>query len=145
MQTHQLIIALFQRFCWLDEGLQARLHAAGWPDVSRAQSMVMTNIVTGVVRPSDIARNLGFSRQAIHTTIGQMVQLGMVRLDDDPDDRRHKIVALTPAGEQMRHDAQVAMDALGAQLAARLGRRRFDALLAALEADWGDNIEPHTP
>src|SRR3546814_19979704 len=57
MRTNQLIIALFQRFCWLDEGLQARLHDRGWPDISRPQSMVMTNIVSGIVRPSDIARS----------------------------------------------------------------------------------------
>lgn len=37
--------------------------------------MVMTNIVSGIVRPSDIARNLGVSRQAIHSTINQMVKL----------------------------------------------------------------------
>lgn len=139
MQTNYLIIALFQRFCWLDEGLQSRLHNAGWPDVSRGQSMVMTNIVTGVVRPSDIARNMGFSRQAIHTTIGQMIEMGIVKLDDYPGDRRHKIVSLTSTGEKMRHDAQVAMDALGAQVAAKLGQRRFEALLATLESDWGDN------
>ena len=140
MRTNQLIIALFQRFCWLDEGLQARLHDHGWPDVNRPQSMVMTNIVSGVVRPSDIARNLGVSRQAIHSTINQMVKLGMVRLDVDPDDRRHMIVSLTDLGARMRQDAQRSMDALTAQIADRLGQDRFDALLAALEADWGDNI-----
>ena len=140
MRTNQLIIALFQRFCWLDEGLQARLHDHGWPDVNRPQSMVMTNIVSGVVRPSDIARNLGVSRQAIHSTINQMVKLGMVRLDVDPDDRRHMIVSLTDLGARMRKDAQRSMDALTAQIADRLGQDRFDALLAALEADWGDNI-----
>src|SRR3546814_21180959 len=80
MRTNQLIIALFQRFCWLDEGLQARLHDRGWPDISRPQSMVMTNIVSGIVRPSDIARNLGVSRQAIHNTINQMVKLGLVEI-----------------------------------------------------------------
>jgi DNA-binding MarR family transcriptional regulator len=141
MRTNQLIIALFQRFCWLDEGLQARLHDHGWPDVNRPQSMVMTNIVSGVVRPSDIARNLGVSRQAIHSTINQMVKLGMVRLDVDPDDRRHMIVSLTDLGARMRKDAQRSMDALTAQIADRLGQDRFDALLAALEADWGDNID----
>ena len=140
MRTNQLIIALFQRFCWLDEGLQARLHDHGWPDVNRPQSMVMTNIVSGVVRPSDIARNLGVSRQAIHSTINQMVKLGIVRLDVDPDDRRHMIVSLTDLGARMRKDAQRSMDALTAQIADRLGQDRFDALLAALEADWGDNI-----
>ncbi|MGH6780885.1 MAG: MarR family winged helix-turn-helix transcriptional regulator [Sphingomonadaceae bacterium] len=144
MRTNQLIIALFQRFCWLDEGLQGRLHDRGWPDVSRPQSMVMTNIVSGIVRPSDIARNLGVSRQAIHRTINQMVNLGIVKLDPDPDDRRHMIVSLTDTGARMRQDAQRAMDALTGQLADRLGKDRFDALLATLEADWGDNIE-HKP
>lgn len=141
MRTNQLIIALFQRFCWLDEGLQARLHDHGWPDVNRPQSMVMTNIVSGVVRPSDIARNLGVSRQAIHSTINQMVGLGIVQLEVDPDDRRHMIVSLTDLGARMRKDAQRSMDALTAQIAERLGQDRFDALLDALEADWGDNIE----
>ncbi|MGH6632719.1 MarR family winged helix-turn-helix transcriptional regulator [Sphingopyxis sp.] len=141
MRTNQLIIALFQRFCWLDEGLQARLHDHGWPDVNRPQSMVMTNIVSGIVRPSDIARNLGISRQAIHSTINQMVGLGIVQLDVDPADRRHMIVSLTDLGARMRKDAQRSMDALTAQIAAKLGQDKFDALLAALEADWGDNID----
>ncbi|WP_033075469.1 MarR family winged helix-turn-helix transcriptional regulator [Sphingopyxis sp. MWB1] len=141
MRTNQLIIALFQRFCWLDEGLQARLHARGWPDVSRSQSMVMTNIVSGIVRPSDIARNLGVSRQAIHKTIAQMAALRIVDMAPDPKDRRHMIVSLTETGARMRRDAQRAMDTLTAQLAERLGQDRFDALLETLEADWGDNIE----
>ncbi len=145
MRTNQLIIALFQRFCWLDEGLQARLHDHGWPDVNRPQSMVMTNIVSGIVRPSDIARNLGLSRQAIHSTINQMVKLGIVQLEVDPDDRRHMIVSLTDLGGRMRKDAQRSMDALTAQIAAMLGQDKFDALLAALEADWGDNIERVAP
>lgn len=141
MRTNQLIIALFRRFCWLDEGLQSRLHDHGWPDVSRPQSMVMTNIVSGVVRPSDIARNLGISRQAIHSTINQMVKLGIVQLEVDPDDRRHMVVSLTDLGARMRQDAQRSMDALTAQVAAALGQNKFDALLAALEADWGNNVD----
>ena len=104
--------------------------------------MVMTNIVSGIVRPSHLARNLGVSRQAIHSTINQMVALGMVQLDVDPADRRHMIVSLTELGARMRKDAQRSMDALTAQIAAKLGQDKFDALLAALEADWGDNIGP---
>ena len=139
MRTNELILALFQRFCWLDEGLQARLRSLGWPNVSRPQSMVMTNIVTGINRPSDIARNLGISRQAIHNTINQMVRLDMVSLEPDPDDKRHHIVSLTETGLAMRRDAQAAMEELGTQVAAKLGHERFDGLLAALEADWGQS------
>ncbi|RQW45738.1 MarR family winged helix-turn-helix transcriptional regulator [Novosphingobium sp. LASN5T] len=140
MLTNQLIIALFQRFCWLDEGLQARLHERGWPDVNRPQSMVMTNIVSGIVRPSDIARNLGISRQAIHRTLSQMIDLGIVTLEPDPDDRRHMVVSLTETGKRMRQDAQQAMDALSEQIAGALGQGRFENMLAALEADWGSNV-----
>lgn len=140
MLTNQLIIALFQRFCWLDESLQARLHERGWPDVNRPQSMVMTNIVSGIVRPSDIARNLGISRQAIHRTLSQMIDLGIVTLEPDPDDRRHMVVSLTETGKRMRQDAQQAMDALSEQIAGALGQDRFKNMLAALEADWGSNV-----
>ncbi|HEY9092667.1 MarR family winged helix-turn-helix transcriptional regulator [Parasphingorhabdus sp.] len=140
MKKNQLIIALFQRFCWMDEGLQSRLHERGWPDVSRSQSMVMTNIVSGIVRPSDIARNIGISRQAIHSTINQMEKLGILQLKVDPKDRRHVILELTETGKQMRRDAQLAMDSLTTQISNILGQEKFDAMLDALDSDWGDNI-----
>ncbi len=60
-----LIVPLLQAFYWFDDGLQAHLQARGWAHVTRPQSMVMVNIVTGIRRPSDIARNLGVSRQAV--------------------------------------------------------------------------------
>ncbi|MBN8840328.1 MAG: winged helix-turn-helix transcriptional regulator [Sphingomonadales bacterium] len=140
MRSIELIIHLFQRFCWLDEGLQARVHQRGWPDISRPQSMVMINIVSGVTRPSDIARRLGVTRQAIHTTIAQMIDKGVVTLEDDPDDARHKRLALTVFGERMRNDAQAAMTELTGELAARLGQERFDQLLETLAADWGKPV-----
>ena len=140
-ETRFLIVPLLQGFFWFDDGLQALLQKKGWGHVTRPQSMVMINILSGTVRPSDIARNLGISRQAIHSTINQMVELGVVALEPDPDDRRHMIVSLTETGARMRQDAQRAMDQLADQLADRLGHDRFDALLATLEADWGDNKE----
>ncbi|WP_199554410.1 MarR family winged helix-turn-helix transcriptional regulator [Sandaracinobacteroides hominis] len=139
MRSDQLIIALFQRFCWMDEGLQASLHARGWPDVNRPQSMVMINVVSGIVRPSEIARNLGISRQAIHSTLAQMTELGMITMQADPQDRRHMVVSLTEKGSRMRQDAQRAMDALSAQIARALGPESYAAMIAALEADWGTN------
>lgn len=141
MRSYQLIIALFQRFCWLDEGLQARMRDLGWPHVSRPQSMMMIAIISNIVRPSDIARNLGISRQAVHRTINQMVDLGILRLEPDPADRRHMIVSLTETGARMRAAAQKAMDDLVGSIPERIGRSRFDALLSALDADWGENVD----
>jgi DNA-binding MarR family transcriptional regulator len=137
MRRNDLMIHIFQALVWLDESLQSRLKDHGWPDVSRAQSMVMLNVAAGVTRPSEIARKLGISRQAIHTTISQMVELGMLRLEVDAADGRHKRLHLTSFGERMRADAQASMDCIMAGLEERLGKRLFAALIKALEQDWG--------
>jgi DNA-binding MarR family transcriptional regulator len=133
-----LILELFSAFIWFDEGLQGRLRAAGWPQVTRPQSMVMCALALGLHRPSDIARRLGVSRQAIHTTIGQLVDKGVLELVDDPADRRIKTVELSAQGEAMKRDAQAAMAVLVEALTRRIGARRVAALRQALLADWGE-------
>lgn len=139
-----LILPLLQGFFWFDDGLQAHLQARGWTEVTRPQSMVMTNVVIGVQKPSDIARNLGVSRQSVHATINQMVEKGMLELVDDPEDGRAKIVVLSEVGLQMRTDANRAMEGMVNVLRQRIGARNVDALVRAFSADWGDAPLPST-
>lgn len=135
--ARQLIVSLLQGFYWFDEGLQNYLRARGWPEVTRPQSIVMSNIVLGYDRPSAIARRMGVSRQAVHTTLGQLVALGMLALADDPDDRRNKVCVLTPVGEAMRQDAQTAMEVMAAELGRRTGKAALATMAATLGRDWG--------
>ena len=132
-----MLLNLLQGFYWFDEGLQNYLRACGWPGVTRPQSMVMANIVMGVRRPSDIARRLGVSRQAIHVTLKSMIELDMVDLVDDPQNKRIKIVTLTRVGEAMRVDARNAMGIMISELVKRLGKQRLQATAATLGTDWG--------
>lgn len=132
-----LLLSLLQGFYWFDEGLQNYLQARGWPAVTRPQSMVMANVVLGVRRPSDIARNMGVSRQAIHATINQMIGLGIVALIDDPSNRRVKVVAPTKLGETMRIDAQRAMVVMGEELSRRVGKAQLLKTAHLLHEDWG--------
>lgn len=136
-QTQPLLLSLLQAFYWCDESLQNYLRSRGWPEVTRPQSMVMANVVSGVGRPSDIARSMGVSRQAVHTTINQMVELGMLALKDDPNDRRMKIVTPTPLGETMRLDAQRAIRIMMEELSQRLGAERIGQAAELLAEDWG--------
>jgi DNA-binding MarR family transcriptional regulator len=135
--VRHLLLSLLQGFYWFDEGLQNYLQARGWPVVTRPQSMVMANLVLGVRRPSDIARNMGVSRQAIHATINQMIELGIVELVDDPTNGRVKIVKPTQMGETMRIDAQRSMIVMGEELGRRLGRPQFLKAAHLLNEDWG--------
>jgi DNA-binding MarR family transcriptional regulator len=99
--------------------------------------MVMANVVIGVHNPSDIARNLGISRQAVHTTINQMVKMGMLELREDATDRRAKLVVLSDVGSRMRSDANTVMVALINELRGRIGARNVDNLVKAFSQEWG--------
>lgn len=132
-----LLLSLLQGFYWCDESLQNYLRTRGWPSVTRPQSMVMANVALGVRRPSDIARRLGVSRQAIHATIIQMAKLGIVELANDPTNRRVKVVALTAQGEAMRADAQKAMVLMGEALSERFGKPQVLKAAHLLGEDWG--------
>lgn len=132
-----LLLQLLQGFYWVDEGLQNYLKARGWPAVTRPQSMVMASIVMGIVYPSEIARRLGVSRQAIHNTLKSMIDLDMISLVDDPENGRVKIVQLTSVGEAMRVDAQKALQIIQATLWERIGKRQVDLMADVLSQDWG--------
>ena len=103
--------------------------------------MVMMNITIGATRPVEIARNLGISRQAVHVTLAQIAELGMIRFADDPTDKRTKIVVLTEIGEPMRRDAQAAVSMMTKRLAERIGQPQLAGLIAACGVDWGDPID----
>jgi len=132
-----LIVPLLQGFSWFDDGLQAYLEAKGWPQATRPQSMVMIHVVRGITRPIDIARSLGVSRQAIHTTISQMIELDLLALEHDSIDGRSKRVVITPNGLKMRAAANDAMLHMAAALEDRIGARCVEAMRHAFAADWG--------
>jgi DNA-binding MarR family transcriptional regulator len=78
---------LLRAFRWFDESLIAALHAAGWPELTRAHSLVFAQLDTEGTRTAELARRAGISRQAIHQTIQELQRLGLVgRLGSNIDD-----------------------------------------------------------
>ena len=134
---------LFMRaFYWADEGLQNALKQKGWPAITRAQSLVFVNIGEGVTRPSEIAARVGVTRQAIHQTINEMVELGYLTLQPDPSDRRAKVVVYTEKGESVGGAAVSALREIENSLSTRIGSDRVSALRDALAQEWGDPFQP---
>lgn len=134
---------LFMRaFYWADEGLQNALKQKGWPTITRAQSLVFVNIGEGVTRPSDIASRVGVTRQAIHQTINELVEMGFLKLEPDPRDRRAKVVIFTETGAKIGGDAVDALQQIEQSLSSRIGGERVLALREALTQEWGDPFQP---
>ena len=134
---------LFMRaFYWADEGLQNTLKRKGWPTITRAQSLVFVNIGEGVTRPSEIASRVGVTRQAIHQTINELVDMGFLKLEPDPRDRRAKVVVYTESGAKIGKDAVEALQQVEAALSSRIGEERVNALRDALSQQWGEPFAP---
>jgi DNA-binding MarR family transcriptional regulator len=134
---------LFMRaFYWADEGLQNALKKQGWPSITRAQSLVFVNISEGVTRPSEIASRVGVTRQAIHQTINEMVELGYLTLQADPTDRRAKVVVYTEQGKEVGGATVSALREIESSLSNRIGNERVVALREALLQEWGDPFQP---
>lgn len=135
--SENLAQMLMRAFFWVDEGLQNRLQSRGWPAISRAQSLVFVNIGEGVSRPSDIAQKMGVTRQAVHQTINELVSSGFVKLENDPTDKRAKVVGFTEEGLKLALDALKSLNDVERELAGRLGDDVVSQLRDILLKDWG--------
>lgn len=132
---------LLRAFRWFDESLIAALHAAGWPELTRAHSLIFAQLDPGGTRTAEIARRAGISRQAVHQTVQELQRLGLVSLVPDPTNRSAKLVVPTDRGRDSIRVAQATLAKLEGELARRLGREQVQALRQALEADWGPTID----
>jgi DNA-binding MarR family transcriptional regulator len=139
-ESISVALALLKYFYWIEIGIRSYLRSRDNLELSRSEGLVIATVMLGYQRPSDIARQLGVSRQAIHVTIGQMKKKGFVDLAPDPHDGRIKQVVLTPLAAQMNADGVVAMDHLWQELGRRVGKADLNRLAKVLRADWGPPV-----
>lgn len=132
---------LLQAFYWMDEGLQNHFRAAGLPEVTRTQSMIMTNISCGVTRPAELARRLGISRQAVQQLLADMQERKLVVLRPDPADARAKVVRFNSRGEALGRVTMLALERIDDAITSRLGTRALSELRRVLlVGDWGPPV-----
>ena len=71
---------------WYDVSLQTILEKFNLASVNRTQSMILVHIAREVKRPSEIAREMGTTRQNIHAMANQLIESHVIKLVDDPSD-----------------------------------------------------------
>ncbi len=108
------------------------LHAAGFTDLGEAQMAVLRYPGPHGRRPSDLAVELGMSKQAVNYLLGALEQSGYVRREDDPDDKRSRRIELTDRGEAVRQTIRATVADIESELATELGDRAFEQLRALL-------------
>ena len=127
----ELPLLLFAGFRSMIDELHAELAKRGPPAMRPAHGFAMQAIGLGGATATEVGKRLGISKQAAGKTVERLEELGYVQRTDDDQDRRRKVVRLTPRGISALTLSAMIFGDIRARWASELGAAR----LAELERD----------
>ncbi|MEQ8801686.1 MAG: MarR family winged helix-turn-helix transcriptional regulator [Haliea sp.] len=122
---------------WLSSSLLHLMRARGHKDLTGAHLAFFAFLECGLTHASDVARRMGISRQAVYKVTRDLERIGVLRLEEDPTDRRQKLILMTARGDRVALDARASLAEIEARIEERIGPVRLDQLRGALARDWG--------
>ena len=128
---------LVQTTRFFQNELFRRLNEAGLDDVRVAHTQVSAYIKADGSRLSELASAARMTLPAMSELVDDLEDLGYVAREPDPSDGRAKLVVLTDKGWRAMREAGRIIQALEAEFATALGKRRYaefkDSFSALLE------------
>jgi DNA-binding MarR family transcriptional regulator len=110
----------------VDQAGQAHLNSRFGKKVATPALMRIVPYLTPEgVRITELATRLDVSKQAVQKVVSVLLKLGFARVRVDPSDHRARLVSLTPAGVRAYGLGVDSLDAVEANLRARLGDDRL--------------------
>jgi DNA-binding MarR family transcriptional regulator len=125
---------LREAYASMQEGVYAAVAASGHPGVRPAHSVILRHLPAQGGRVADIARAAGMAKQSVSYVVDDLVGLGYLRTQPDPDDRRAKRVSFTARGRKLVADLVDASRESEAALGLALGSVRLREFRRMLEA-----------
>ena len=126
-------VLLFIPYRHMENRILQAIRAAGFDDVTLAQSRVFQRIAPSGSRLTDLAEQAQMTKQSAAGLVDELERMRYVRRVPDPDDRRARLIQIDKRGRLAAKAAQAAHDEIQAEWRARLGARRFGQLRETLE------------
>ena len=130
----ELPLLLFGGFRSIVDELHAELARRGHPDLRPAHGFALQAIGVRGATATEAGRRLGISKQAAGKTIERLEDLGYAQRAGDDQDRRRKLVRITPRGLEALAMSAMIFDDIRSRWARELGPGRLSALEADLRA-----------
>ncbi len=124
------LIGALLRIPWetVQQHMLERLHEHGFDDFDRAYFAVFRYPGPQGARPTDVAAQVGISKQALNYLLRELERLGYLEREPDPDDLRSKRIVLTQRGIAAVGVIRDAVAEIEAAWTQRLGPKRFAQL-----------------
>ncbi len=119
------------------------------PITRGSQGLILHLLPEDGARPTELADGRWVSKQAIGQRVRELVDLGLVRTDPDPTDRRAVIVRRTPAGDRVAAQLHRHIADLERSWARQVGEDRYATFRAVLDELGADHaptlLHQHPP
>jgi len=133
LASNNILSLLLNAYYQIDNELQVSLENKGWRQFTHSQSMIFLNMAEGRNTTVEIAKYMGVSKQAVSRTINELVELGLILLESDPQDKRVKRLVLSDKGAMITLDATKSIFELEKNLAKKLGEAKTNQLKSLLQ------------
>ena len=114
------------------EGVTRAMHERGFAVIRLVHIALIRNVDENGTRISEIARRAGMTKQATGQLVAEFVDLGYIRLVNDPSDGRVKIARYTAKGKRLLVAIVAAIEETEAAVAATSGPARLATLKKTL-------------
>ncbi|MFF2273484.1 MarR family winged helix-turn-helix transcriptional regulator [Agromyces sp. NPDC058136] len=112
--------------------LTAALPERGHADLKPKHGAILAHLDAEGSRATDLARFSGQHKQVIGTLVDELVELGYVRREPDPADRRAKLIVPTDRGLAEMRASDSIIERIEGHYAEAIGAAEFDLFKATL-------------
>ncbi|MEP4309788.1 MAG: MarR family winged helix-turn-helix transcriptional regulator [Lentilitoribacter sp.] len=114
------------------------LHSQGFVDLTQSQLNFLGALDCGPNSASQIANDLGVTRQAVHKTVKELETCGWLHSEADPVRRNQRIITFTDEGERMMSVARSLFKQLDDRLFADWQPDHIEAVFSLLQSPFED-------
>ncbi len=125
-------LLLFIPYRALEARVYDALVAAGYDDVTVAQSRIFQRVGPDGTRLTELAESARVTKQTAGFLVDQLERAGYVERVSDPSDARARLVRITARGREAGRHAAAVVAEVEAEWTAHLGVRRMQQLRSAL-------------
>lgn len=109
----------------------------GYPFVRLAHNAVFGTLYGEGGRISDMAARAGITKQSMGEVVRELVDLGVLQVSVDPEDRRARVVSYTELGLEVTNGGRAYLESLDALFARELGESEYETTRRVLEGVVG--------
>lgn len=117
----------------LQDRVYEAVAAAGHPGLRALHSSILRHLPPEGGRVADVARATGLAKQSATYVVEDLVELGYLRTEPDPEDGRARRITYTARGQKLLSALANASREAETRLAAVLGAERVRSLRETLE------------